>query len=193
MSVKYPLFQQAAEYTLDDFWKNTLIKCSTGSFPSGYKYINTTMTLKYDKQSWVLPKEATELFKTVIQIFKDNGMKSDRFIYKINEVYPNSSFSSNKKNKTNKRTEQTEKYIQMEVDARGEIPNNELKQLKALLQVMGQFKIDTQYIIYNEDKHLYEITEYNYKTTRLTKLTEQNNTTQLKTYIDNWCKSPIVR
>jgi len=76
---KYPLFLDASEWTMIDYWKNIFVQCADGKFPKGMSlsrgiiYVNkSSKTLK-----WELPKEPQEVLILCKKIFEENlGMKA---------------------------------------------------------------------------------------------------------------------
>lgn len=79
MVKKYPIFLEASEWTMIEYWKNIFIQCSEGKLPKGMSisrgiiYVNKgNKTLK-----WELPKEPQEVLILCKKIFEENlGMKA---------------------------------------------------------------------------------------------------------------------
>lgn len=78
-NAKYPIFIEASEWTMIDYWKNIFVQCGEGKFPKGMSlsrgviYVNKgTKTLK-----WELPKEPQEVLILCKKIFEENlGLKA---------------------------------------------------------------------------------------------------------------------
>lgn len=75
----YPIFLEASEWTMIDYWKTIFVQCGEGKFPKGMSiskgviYVNKgSKTLK-----WELPKEPQEVLILCKKIFEENlGMKA---------------------------------------------------------------------------------------------------------------------
>lgn len=76
----FPVFREAAEWTLVLFWKNHFLQCADGKFPSGFTvskdiiYVKKgTKTFKYE-----MPKDAQGVFIQCKVIFEEVlGIKAD--------------------------------------------------------------------------------------------------------------------
>ena len=79
MAKKYPIFKEAAEWTMIEYWKNIFLACSNGKFPKNMSisksiiYVNKgTKCLK-----WSLPSEPQEVLILCKKIFEEHlGMKA---------------------------------------------------------------------------------------------------------------------
>lgn len=84
VKVKYPIFQEASQWTNIPFWKETLEQCSLAKFPKGMSvsrnviYINNTKTKK-NIQRYDIPKDPKEVCALCKKIFTEIlGLKSNK-------------------------------------------------------------------------------------------------------------------
>jgi len=82
VKVKYPIFQEASQWTNIPFWKETLEQCSLAKFPKGMSvsrgviYINNTKTKK-NIQRYDVPEDPKEVCALCKKIFTEIlGLKS---------------------------------------------------------------------------------------------------------------------
>lgn len=115
-NVKYPIFYECSQYTLDEYWINVLQNCSNGKFPKGLSVINgKTMKITVNKKNEMIDinEDPMEMFKICMNIFKnklgmtsmrDHKLLSEEF-KKIKEIKnPNKTWDSLKKIKSNRDT-----------------------------------------------------------------------------------------
>lgn len=86
MKPLYPIFAEAAEYTLDEYWRGILLECSRGNFPKNLKYSpnsNQLYVTRADKktETHILTNDETEVFQIMIHVLRNLlHMKSTRDI-----------------------------------------------------------------------------------------------------------------
>lgn len=84
VKVKYPIFEEASQWTNIPFWKEMLQQCSLAKFPKGMSvskgivYINTSATKK-NPQRYDIPSDPREVCALMKKLFTENlGLKSEQ-------------------------------------------------------------------------------------------------------------------
>lgn len=72
--VLFPFFEECAKYTLDPYWRDLLISCSTNHFPPGLKYDSTrkvlTVRTRGKTENFPITEDRIETFQTMMTIFR---------------------------------------------------------------------------------------------------------------------------
>ncbi len=85
-TIIHPIFFKCKDYTLDPFWKDIFDRCSCNRFPKNVRYEGRKNTLYVKlpggiggkKEIFTLSKEPTEAFETMMSVFRDIGLRSQR-------------------------------------------------------------------------------------------------------------------
>lgn len=69
------IFQECSKYTLDKYWKDLLIACSTNKFPKGVKYdslkgVIYVRTFEGKSEMLSIPDDSKKLFTLMMRVFK---------------------------------------------------------------------------------------------------------------------------
>lgn len=107
--VIYPEFQEAAKFTLNNFWIQLLTMCSFGKFPKGISFQDGKIFFKKKNiiRQFSLPNSAENLCKTMISIFREEcgllssqeDKKQTELVESEREIIPDSGFLSDIKDK----------------------------------------------------------------------------------------------
>ncbi len=94
-SIIHPIFFKCKNFTLDPFWQDVFDRCSCNRFPRNVRYDGRKNTLYVKlpggiggkKEIFTLSKEPTEAFETMMSVFRDVGLRSERDIeFEQNEL-----------------------------------------------------------------------------------------------------------
>lgn len=72
-TIYYPEFEEASQYTDDQFWIDILKRCSHKKFPRGFSYSDGQLRHRQNNISIVLPDDPRALAQTVIYFVQENG------------------------------------------------------------------------------------------------------------------------
>jgi hypothetical protein len=79
MAKKFPIFLEAAEWTMIEYWKNIFTSCSLGKFPKGMSISKDIIYVNKGNKclKWNLPSEPQEVLILCKKIFEENlGLKA---------------------------------------------------------------------------------------------------------------------
>lgn len=89
---KYPIFDEAAKFTNDPFWREKFISMSSGRPPKGFTLKDGVLkcTRNKFKYSIEVPNDPNEAFLKCVEFFKKNGCMSDQERDQIHQEFEES-------------------------------------------------------------------------------------------------------
>lgn len=71
--ISHPEFEEAAQYTDDQFWADILRRCARKKFPRGFSYADGQLRHRPNEIAIVLPDDPAARTLTMIYFFQENG------------------------------------------------------------------------------------------------------------------------